>query len=359
MKRLIGAAFLAAGLSSVCSAQSSVTIYGSLDFGLGYNNNVGGKSQVQAVSGNSTPDRWGFLGTEDLGGGNKAFFRLESGFDVINGESTRAGYMFNRLAALGLSSTTYGTLTVGHLTPFSQAWINSIDAAVIGYIYQDYHPGNIDELSDNANTQVDNTMRYETPTFYGFRAGAQLSLSNSTEFADGRNTSYGLRYDKGPLTAMVTYADETQRTTQIGPTIGLTSFAGLPISSNLVADRLNNLSAAATYRIGKFLVHGLYTNVDIHYDGRSSIFRTYEGGLTYWSSPSNFVDASAFTSTLGDIRWTQASLIDMYFLSKATQVYAGVIAQRATGGAVATIFSNSPSSTNKQLAFRIGLHHSF
>ncbi|WP_233836771.1 porin [Paraburkholderia sp. ZP32-5] len=359
MKHLIaGTALLAAGFSGAACAQSSVTLYGSVDFGLGYNNNIGGHSQVQAVSGNSQPDRWGLIGTEDLGGGNKAFFRLENGFQVINGVSTRSGYMFNRSAYVGLSSDKLGTITAGHMTPFSQAWINPLDAAVVAFIYQDYHPGNIDELSDNSNTQVDNTVRYETPRFYGFKAGAQISLSNSTNFAAGRNTSFGLRYDRGPLKAAITYADETQRTTQIGSAIGFTHFQGLPLTSPLVADHLRNIAAAANYRLGDFRLHGLYTNVKITYEGRSDTFQTYEGGVTWWTSPFNFIDATAFTSTLGDVRWNQASLIDMYFLSKATQVYAGIVGQRAIGG-VAVIFSNSPSSTNSQVAIRIGLHHSF
>jgi predicted porin len=359
MKRLIGGAALAVGFSTACLAQSSVIIYGSVDFGLAYNNNIGGHNQYQAVSGNSQPDRWGLLGREDLGGGNSAFFRLENGFQITNGAGTRSGYMFNRMADVGLSSQTWGTVTAGHMTPFSQSWINSIDAAVLAFIYQDYHPGNIDELSDNANTQTDNTIRYETPNFHGFRAGAQISLSNSTAFAAGRNSSFGLRYDNGPFTAMVTYADETQRTTQIGSAIGFKSFQGIALSQPLVADRLRNIAAAATYKYGGFNFHGLYTNVDILYQGRSATFQTEEFGTTYWTSPANFVDVSAFTSSLTGVRWTQGSLIDMYFLSKETQVYAAVSAQRATGGGVAVIFSNTPSSTQNQLAFRVGLHHSF
>lgn len=358
MKLLIGTALLAAGFSGTAYAQSSVTLYGSIDFGVAYNNNIGGHSQVQAVSGNSQPDRWGLIGTEDLGGGNKAFFRLENGFQVINGEATHSGYMFNRSAYVGLSSATLGTITAGHMTPFSQAWINPIDAAVVAFIYQDYHPGNIDELSDNSNTQVNNTIRYETPRFRGFQGGAQISLSNSTNFAAGRNSSFGLRYDRGPLKAAITYADETQRTTQIGSAIGFTHFQGMALTTPLVADHLRNIAAAANYRIGDFRIHALYTNVKVQYQGLSSIFQTYEGGVTWWTSPFNFVDATGFTSTFEHVRWNQASLIDMYFLSKATQVYAMVAAQRAIGGS-AVIFSNTPSSTNSQLTFRIGLHHSF
>jgi len=358
MKRVVGVALLAAGFSGAACAQSSVTLYGSMDFGLAYNNNVGGHSQIQAVSGNSQPDRWGLLGVEDLGGGTKAIFRLESGFQIINGASTRSGYMFNREASVGLSSDTYGTLIAGHMTPLSQAWINPLDGAVQGFLYQNYHPGNIAELSDNTNTQVDNTVRYVTPTFHGLQAGAQFSFSNSTNFAAGRNYGFGLRYDQGPLKAVVTYADETQRSTAIGSAIGFTNWQGIPLTSPLVADHLRNIDAAVNYQIGNFKLHALYTNVNIRYQGLSNLFQTYEGGVSWWVTPFNLIDVTAFTSSLQDVRWNQASLTDMYFLSKETQVYAAVSGQRAIGGA-AVIYSNSPSSTSSQVTVRIGLHHSF
>jgi predicted porin len=71
---------LAAGILAMpcfASARSSVTLYGSLDAGIGYNSNIGGKQQWEATSGNSQPDQWGLLGKEDLGGGLKTGFQLE------------------------------------------------------------------------------------------------------------------------------------------------------------------------------------------------------------------------------------------------------------------------------------------
>jgi predicted porin len=40
--------------------------------------------------------RWGVFGTEDLGGGLKAVFRLESGFDVNNGSMSQGSRLFGR-----------------------------------------------------------------------------------------------------------------------------------------------------------------------------------------------------------------------------------------------------------------------
>ena len=68
MKHIIAAA----GLTAICAttgawAQSSVTLYGSLDAGIAYISNAGGHSKWIEEQGNMQPDRWGLKGVEDLG----------------------------------------------------------------------------------------------------------------------------------------------------------------------------------------------------------------------------------------------------------------------------------------------------
>jgi len=74
-------------------AQSSVTIYGMYDAGLRYlrEANAAGQSSISMNSnGTSTPNRLGFRGVEDLGGGMNAHFNLETGWNSGSGalEST-------------------------------------------------------------------------------------------------------------------------------------------------------------------------------------------------------------------------------------------------------------------------------
>ena len=88
-------AALCAGSASA-SAQSSVTLYGVLDEGINYTNNVGGHSQVAMASGFPHGSRWGLKGNEDLGGGATAIFQLENGFDVDNGRAFQGGALFGR-----------------------------------------------------------------------------------------------------------------------------------------------------------------------------------------------------------------------------------------------------------------------
>ena len=62
-------------------AQSSVTLYGRLDASVG-SLDTGAASDTRMFSNNLTTSRWGVMGSEDLGGGLKANFRLETAIDV-------------------------------------------------------------------------------------------------------------------------------------------------------------------------------------------------------------------------------------------------------------------------------------
>ncbi|HMC46258.1 MAG TPA: porin, partial [Caballeronia sp.] len=66
-------------------AQSSVTLYGVIDEGFDYTNNVNGNKAYEMQSGYAQGSRWGLKGGEDLGGGVKAIFTLENGFNLNNG----------------------------------------------------------------------------------------------------------------------------------------------------------------------------------------------------------------------------------------------------------------------------------
>jgi len=52
-------------------------------------------------------------GTEDLGGGLQAFFKLENGFKLNNGALGNNGALFGRQAYVGLKSDRYGEVRMG------------------------------------------------------------------------------------------------------------------------------------------------------------------------------------------------------------------------------------------------------
>jgi predicted porin len=90
MKKLTLVASAVMGLlsASAAMAQSTVTLYGLVD--AGYNHVTGLKNGTfnGIASGIMEGSRWGLRGNEDLGGGYKAIFTLESRFEVDTGSMT-------------------------------------------------------------------------------------------------------------------------------------------------------------------------------------------------------------------------------------------------------------------------------
>src|SRR5262245_28571175 len=99
----------------VVACAQAVTLYGVVDTGVEFVNRVGpdrhGLVRMNNLSG-TVPSRWGLRGTEDLGGGLKSAFVLESGFAPDSGVSNQAGRLFGRQAWVGLSGP-WGQVALG------------------------------------------------------------------------------------------------------------------------------------------------------------------------------------------------------------------------------------------------------
>ncbi|POM16107.1 Outer membrane porin protein [Burkholderia cepacia] len=94
---------------------SEVTLYGLFDTSLTYvwNADANGRNLVGLGNGNLLGNRFGVKGAEDLGGGLKAVFTLENGFNPNTGALGQGNRMFGRQAFVGLESARWGTLTLG------------------------------------------------------------------------------------------------------------------------------------------------------------------------------------------------------------------------------------------------------
>src|SRR5471030_1989290 len=104
MKKTLMVAALTGVCATAAQAQSSVTLYGLIDAGITYTNNQHDHSNWQMTSGQVNGSRFGLRGSEDLGGGLKAIFTLENGFNIDNGKLGQNGLEFGRQAFVGLSS---------------------------------------------------------------------------------------------------------------------------------------------------------------------------------------------------------------------------------------------------------------
>ena len=102
MKKHLIAAAVAAAVAVPAMAQN-VSIYGTLEMGLENNKSTTATAAKTSAleSHEFVSNRLGFRGEEDLGGGLKAHFRLESGLDTSNGTAGGANSFFSRGAAQG------------------------------------------------------------------------------------------------------------------------------------------------------------------------------------------------------------------------------------------------------------------
>ncbi|WP_077036389.1 porin [Pelomonas sp. KK5] len=171
MIRKIAASTIALGCASLCQAQS-VQLYGLIDTGVEYISNVGAGGsrlvRMPSLSGGQFPSRWGVRGTEDLGGGLRAVFTLESGFAPDTGALLQGGRIFGRQAFVGLGGE-LGTVTAGR--QWTMTFFSMLDADVIG-------PGVFGMAAFDAYlpaARIDNSLSYRG-TFSGLSVGATYSL---------------------------------------------------------------------------------------------------------------------------------------------------------------------------------------
>lgn len=113
---------LAGGTASAMTVQ----LFGVVDASIEYAK--GSQSVVRMREGQQAASRWGLRGIEDLGGGTKANFLVESGFNIDTGtEFFGNGRLFGRQSWMGLSNETWGEIRLGRqYTPSFYASCGSI-----------------------------------------------------------------------------------------------------------------------------------------------------------------------------------------------------------------------------------------
>jgi predicted porin len=191
-KSLIALAALAT-VATAAQAQSSVSVYGILDLNVQSVRTEGTGDQTVAGENALSTSRLGFRGVEDLGGGLKAEFQLESKLTPQTGVagSTTANQIFNREAWVGLNSEKFGAIRLG-TTDVSDAVNIDVTVSQIA---------ELGTVSGEFGTDVSKVVRYSTPTYNGFAAqyGWASPSSTTAEVTNGTIKSAMAKYENGPL----------------------------------------------------------------------------------------------------------------------------------------------------------------
>ena len=163
MRRFLTLSLLAVASAGSAVAQSNVTLFGVLD------NNIGwGKGSVSSIkrmgSGGFLGSRLGFRGTEDLGGGLRASFVLEHGFNSDDASATPV--FWNRQAYVGLGGG-FGDVLLGRqYTPTFLVHATYDAFGPQGVAAQQVLLGSI-ELAQAANIRANDALTYRTPAGLG------------------------------------------------------------------------------------------------------------------------------------------------------------------------------------------------
>ncbi|WP_126446127.1 porin [Sulfuricystis multivorans] len=214
MQKKIIALAVAGLVSGAAFAQSNVTVYGVADGYYGRLSADGMMSNNYFNSGGLSGSRIGLRGSEDLGGGLKAVFEYELGFNLDNTakdatqainkqDTTNGGNGINgtRQSYVGLGGG-FGTVVVGRLqTP--GYYIGKFDALASSTISpQSILSGKSGAtIAPNNNGRVNNTIAYMSPNFNGFSAVVAFgSGEENTQGAEKESVQgLGLNYANGPL----------------------------------------------------------------------------------------------------------------------------------------------------------------
>lgn len=217
MKKTLLAAALMAGFAGIAQAETSVTLYGIIDAGIGYDRvktHANGEKQTRTglLQGVQSGNRWGLKGTEDLGNGLRATFQLESGFELATGNQLQGDdsndRLFGRWATLGLAGDSWGRLDMGRQTTVGSQYFVDVH----GQHWDG--TGSTRAFRGQDTNRIDNSIIYQTPNFSGFQAGVGYSFqANGGQVAkvsgdkdlNKSAVTTGIRYANGPVAVAASY----------------------------------------------------------------------------------------------------------------------------------------------------------
>lgn len=311
-KSLLALAVLGA-FSSVVSAQSSVTLSGSVDVGVA---RTEGDTKVQTAG--SSRSKFALSGSEDLGGGMKAIFLLEHRFKpndgTVNPGANIAGNQFYRHSYVGLASAALGTVRMGRLRMPLRDLSVPYSAFAEDTVAQTATEGGGKNATDRAN----NAIYYTSPNLYGLQVHAAVAAAEGQTAAPSieRPLGVAVSFNSGPISAAIAFDRNDQD--------------------------LDTKGVYASYDLGMVKVLGQYDETDL-----SATTKRKQASIGAQVPLGAAVVKASFGTSSGDKDKFGVG-VD-YKLSKRTLVYADVA--KWTG--------DDFSAVQKKTRADIGIYHKF
>lgn len=351
MKKLHVALALAGAVAGTAHAQSAVEMYGVLDMGfvresgtiagLDSNGPLPGGTPISAggnklSSGAQSGTRLGFKGTEDLGGGLKALFVLETGIAADRGGFNQGNLAFGRQSFVGLQGN-FGTVTLGRQYPSYFLALNQVAdpfaSGLAGNAQNLMLPPSI--IEPDRAIRMNNAVKYASPIIGGISGEIAYGFG---EVADNQSANRvvtaSIGYQEQPVAVRLAYYRKNNETDTA---------------------RITSTMLAANWDIGVAKLFAAYADNDwFGIDSRDLLI-----GATVPYGPHTFI--VSFIRKDGrnvSADADQAGLGYTYKLSKRTNLYAAYGRIDNEGGATFTVGNNSDNGTSKA-AFNLGVRHLF
>ena len=320
--------------------------------------------------------RIGFRGVEDLGGGLKARFQIESSLSAGNAASNGFG---SRPTFVGLEGG-FGTILLGRQdTPLLKAVVPQLAGGannVSGQMmWSSAIPGQLEAgliaalgaaastaLADVGagrlarETTINNAINYITPNINGFQAEVQVGQNNAKLVESGVNGSLGAKtddtgvrvaYAAGPLTLSAAMHDQKASTNGALARENKNNYVGATYklgSATLSLQHINSKSATGATGVQAYNNKGTQFGIQAPVTGAINAFASYGTGSRTFGPAA---DGEKFKNTAMQMGAT-------YSLSKRTRVYAIYGQQDLKGDTVQTT-----GFKYKENQYALGVNHSF
>ncbi len=340
MKKSLLALAVLGAFAGVASAQSSVTLYGTIDTSAQYVKNDGSDRSLSLGQSGINSSQLGFKGVEDLGGGLKASFVLLAGVNADTG--TTNSRLFNRRSTVSLSGG-FGEIRLGRdYTP--TFWNNTnFDAFGTNGLGDSSH---VQQLGSPTFVRADNSIGYFLPSslggFYGQFMGAAGEGGTAAIGNPGRYIGGRVGFAAGPFDVAFAAGEQSY------------------VSGALKTKTYN---VGGSYNFGVVQVMGYFdrdTQGDVKENrySLSAVVPLGQGEIHAGYSRSKATDSSVSPSINNVV--SQYALGYVYNVSKRTALYTtvsrvnnGDLSDNAVGGNVA------PTLGGKSTGAEFGVRHFF
>ena len=309
MKKSLLALAVLGAFAGVASAQSSVTLFGTLDLNGRYVKNDGSNARYSLSQDGINSSQLGFKGSEDLGGGLKAGFVLIAGVNADTG-STNSQF-FNR-SAYGQLMGGFGEVRLGRdYTP--TFWNNTIFDAFgtnglggSNNVKQSFAPDYV---------RANNAISYFLPGGIGGVYG-QVMVAAGEGAAPGRYTGGRVGFAAGPFDIAGAYSEEriaagTYKTANIGGAydFGVVKLMGYWNQEKILSAKDNVYSVTAVVPMGQGEIHAGYNYGKLTNTGVSNKVDQIALGYVYnlskrtalYTNVSRLSNGSMSASSLGSV----------------------------------------------------------